>query len=353
MGMVRIEIVNNRLRLRWSHGGSRYCLSLGLTNTTTHYVVAQQKATQIELDIISGNFDASLNKYRGKDSRKRTSPVTLFDAFFEHKKRTIHNHTHPGYESTRRILVTYLDKHRHFDPEHFLLWYVDYDNTSVEVKARRVRYLKGAWAWALKRGLCDVDPWQGVDLPFRTQPKQPPQPLTTGEVAAIAQHIDPHYKSFFLFLVGTGCRLGEACGLHWSALSHDTSSLWVGRSYSQRTLMPVKCNRPRTIVLSPSIRTLIEQQPQHSEYVFTTKRGHPIELNNYRNLVWRPALDRADVPYRKPYITRATFISHVLDRGTPPVVVAQYTGHTLEVLYKHYAGNIQSKTIPDILELFE
>jgi integrase len=60
-GMVSVEVLQGRLRLRWRQGGKRYTLSLGIPDSTVNRTVAQQKASQIQLDIISGNFDPTLN----------------------------------------------------------------------------------------------------------------------------------------------------------------------------------------------------------------------------------------------------------------------------------------------------
>ncbi|BAY98585.1 putative integrase [Tolypothrix tenuis PCC 7101] len=42
-GTVAIEEYEGRLRLRWSHGGKRFSLSLGLPNTKVNQKAAQQK----------------------------------------------------------------------------------------------------------------------------------------------------------------------------------------------------------------------------------------------------------------------------------------------------------------------
>jgi integrase len=63
-GTVSVEVFEGRLRLRWREGGKRYTLSLGLPDSKVNRTVAQQKANQIQLDIISGNFDSTLKKYK-------------------------------------------------------------------------------------------------------------------------------------------------------------------------------------------------------------------------------------------------------------------------------------------------
>ncbi|MBE9016106.1 site-specific integrase, partial [Chroococcidiopsidales cyanobacterium LEGE 13417] len=56
-----------------------------------------------------------------------------------------------------------------------------------------------------------------------------------------------------------------------------------------------------------------------------------------------------EIDYRKPYTTRHTLVSHALDLGMNPVVVAQLTGHDVQVLFKNYAGNVNSR--PQLPEL--
>lgn len=63
-GSVSVENFQGRLRLRWRFEGKRYALSIGLPDSKINRQVAQQKATIIELDIASGNFDATLKKYK-------------------------------------------------------------------------------------------------------------------------------------------------------------------------------------------------------------------------------------------------------------------------------------------------
>lgn len=61
-----VTLVNNsgNLKLQWRFGSKRFNLSPGLKDNETNRKVAQSIATQIELDILSNNFDETLEKYR-------------------------------------------------------------------------------------------------------------------------------------------------------------------------------------------------------------------------------------------------------------------------------------------------
>jgi hypothetical protein len=63
-GAVQIITSHDRLQLRFRHLGKRHYVSIGLSDNPTNCKVAEIKARQIELDIASGNFDETLNKYK-------------------------------------------------------------------------------------------------------------------------------------------------------------------------------------------------------------------------------------------------------------------------------------------------
>ena len=66
-GSVGVESTQNRLRIRLPrqiYGGKQKYLSLGLADVPQNRVLAEQKAKQIELDILAGYFDPTLAKYK-------------------------------------------------------------------------------------------------------------------------------------------------------------------------------------------------------------------------------------------------------------------------------------------------
>jgi integrase len=63
-GSVKIKVSNDRLQLVFSYVGKRHYLSLGFPDRKTNRRLAEAKAHQIELDILSNNFDPTLAKYK-------------------------------------------------------------------------------------------------------------------------------------------------------------------------------------------------------------------------------------------------------------------------------------------------
>jgi integrase len=63
-GSVQIKNSNDRLQLVFNHAGKRHYLSLGFMDTRSSRKVAEMRARKIELDLLSGNFDLTLAKYK-------------------------------------------------------------------------------------------------------------------------------------------------------------------------------------------------------------------------------------------------------------------------------------------------
>jgi integrase len=74
-GTVQIKLSNDRLQLVFSFVGKRHYLSLGLHDTPINRKVAEAKARQIELDMLSGYFDATLAKYRPEPLLTAVTPI--------------------------------------------------------------------------------------------------------------------------------------------------------------------------------------------------------------------------------------------------------------------------------------
>lgn len=63
-GTVQIKNSNGRLQLVFTYAGKRRYLSLGFEDSPKTRELAQMKANQIRLDMLSGNFDESMAKYK-------------------------------------------------------------------------------------------------------------------------------------------------------------------------------------------------------------------------------------------------------------------------------------------------
>ena len=100
---IGVESLQGRLRLRLPSqlfAGQQKYLTLGLTDTGLNRKVAEAKARQIELDILSGNFDPTLAKYKPQINLSWESAppngfslLQLWEEYAEFKAQTVSSTT--------------------------------------------------------------------------------------------------------------------------------------------------------------------------------------------------------------------------------------------------------------------
>lgn len=364
-GSVQIRVVKGRLHLVWSTLGQRYFLSMGMDDTPLARKVAEAKASLIEADIISGNFDASLDKYKPDEQKKSALTVpNLVDDFLKHKAKHVSNRT--------------MEKYRAFG-SHFQRFFrhrsvLDVDSAQADkfrvalladsLNPTTVKSILGfgqsCWDWAIAKDLAQESPWQAVQKLVKVPPKQKPKPFNQEEIRKIVgtfrkhRHYQ-HYADFVEFRLDTGCRIAEAAGLKFKHISDDGSQAWIGETYSRGEWKPTKTNEARWLNLPKRARQIINQRLQQEvspdAVIFPGPRGAPIDDHTFSQRIWKAVLKEAGVEFRVFYNTRHTVISQALEAGMSPTAIADQTGHRVETLLKHYAGNVQNRPrLPDFLD---
>lgn len=356
-GTVVIQVFKERLRLCWSHRGERYYLYIGLPDSKLNRAnAAEPLARRIEGDIATGNFDPTLKKYKSAIlKRSQVSAITLFERFTQSRQKYVVTRTLAKYASVCRYFREFFkDKPASEialkDTEAFTDWLAG--QIEPITAKERLSLIKSCWNWAINQDLLETNPWEEMIKRVKPAPKQPPKPFSLEEIGAIIQgfRTDRYYHpyaDYVEFLFGTGCRTGEAIGLLWKHVNDDCSTVWIGESLSRGMRKSTKTNRARTIALTSKLQAmLLARRPTECDpngLVFPSPKGGAIDDNNFRNRAWKTMLTRLEIDYRKPYTTRHTLISHALDLGLNPVMVAQLTGHDVQVLYQNYAGNVNSR----------
>lgn len=358
-GTVAVGVDRGRLRLVWSYLGRRYTMALGLPDSPINRRIAEGKASIIYGDIISGNFDRGLEKYRAEGDRAEPlTAASLVDRWIEFKaqqKETARAKYGPLGKQVREFFKS--REARAIDEEEahkFRDWLLK-QNSPATTKGK-IGHLRSCWNWGIKRKLVIENPWTEVKL------KVPPiqkKPFTLQEIGLILAQFrgDPRllpYADFVEFLLSVGCRPGEAIGLRWRHLTPDCSAIWIGESLGrERVTKPTKTNKDRAFQLSPKVAAMLRRRkPKNAkpdDLVFTTATGKQIIDSYFRRVFWLPALEAAGVPYRRPYNSRHTFISWGVDSGIHPIEISEITGHTPETLYKNYLGSVRGKVrLPEV-----
>ncbi|ABW30747.1 site-specific integrase [Acaryochloris marina] len=374
-GSVKIKVSNNRLQLVFSCGGKRHYLSLGLSDSQTHRKLAEMKVRAIELDIVSDNFDQTLEKYKPQFTRSSITPITptppnlpsldhLWEQYVEFKRPSVSpNYLAKELGTAERVINNQLPTRSLEDAVQIRDWVVAHKPANAA--KRLITQLSSCCDWATKSNLIEVNPFSGMakelKLP-KNGKKQQIDPFTQQERNQIIQAFTAnqyygHYGPFVSFLFKTGCRPSEAIALQWKHIAPDFQLIIFEQSaidteYGLKMRKGLKTQERRQFPCNTSLRDLlITHQPSDCEpelLVFPSPGGKLIDFHNFRNRAWKTILGNLkEIRYRKPYQTRHTFITLALENGLDAKDVAGLVGNSPEIIYKHYAGTKRELVVPE------
>lgn len=175
--------------------------------------------------------------------------------------------------------------------------------------------------------------------------RQPaPRPIrafTRVELDAIVAELSPSHAPLPTFAAATGLRPEEWQALERRDIDRRAGVLNVRRTVSSGQLVEVgKTNRSRRQVpLSPKALAAIDALPPRLDtpLLFPSPGSAVLNLNNFRNRVWAPAIEASGV--RAPariYDLRSTFASNALAAGITVFELARVMGTSVEMIERHY-----------------
>jgi integrase len=229
-GSVQIKNSNERLQLVFSYAGKRHYLSLGLEDNKVNRKFAERKARDIELDIISGNFDQSLTKYKPQVALSTVTPsvtptqvVTLAQLWEKYVEYKTPNASVKTINGTYEPVAAHLGKCKTDGLENPLKFRMELLQITTESQARRtLMQLSAACKWGLRHALVQSNPFEGMYKELQASKPNPPTAFTVEErdriIEAFEHDTRPginyrHYAPFVKFLFWTGCRPCEGVGL--------------------------------------------------------------------------------------------------------------------------------------------
>ena len=179
------------------------------------------------------------------------------------------------------------------------------------------------------------------------------QPFSLEEVEKIRTTIRADFRNYATVRFFTGMRTGEINGLKWKYVDFETELILVRETFSAgETEENAKTETSlRDIPMLPMVKQALQQQFENrtsdSEYVFSSREGHPIDAHNFANRIWYPLLRFLDLEKRRPYQTRHTTATLMLASGENPEWIARLMGHTntqmLFTVYSRYVPNLTRK----------
>lgn len=371
---VGIQNKEGRLILVWNDG-KRRTMAIGMPDTPPARALAEKTKAEIEWDWAIKQYDPTLLKYKPKTLGKNATEISvpeLFDRYTQHRAKAKTKRLSESSIETRYIpMVRMLEKHLNIPASDMgkrqAEKFAEVCDESLTAGTAKARFwlLASCWDWAKGQyQIAEENPFRGFTDRFQSnEPKRRTKPFTVAEIQAILDGFGSspyyrHYLDFVVFLLGAGCRIGEAIGLRWQYVAEDFATIHFCRSITRGREGTTKNKRERTLDLSPALVAMLKTRhaaynPSPNDLVFTTPSGLPMNDRNFRRRAWTEVLKAAGVVYRKPYACRSTAASHALANGEDYVSVAKALGHSPKVLHDHYADIIESRSVINTLEFLQ
>jgi integrase len=180
-------------------------------------------------------------------------------------------------------------------------------------------------------------------------------PLNREEEAAFLKAVDqycPTYAPFFLTLLRTGCRLGEAIALQPGDVDFHGRFIQIRRNFTNGRLTTPKNGKSRRVDLSTRLAEVLKQllvdqeleamgkdRPK-PEWLFCTPIGTMLDPDNVRKIVFYRLLEKVGLRRIRIHDLRHTFATRLLMNGESPAYVKEQMGHSsIQVtvdLYGHW-----------------
>ncbi len=200
--------------------------------------------------------------------------------------------------------------------------------------------LRQVLARAVVWGMLDVNPAKlGVDNPPPRRKEQ--HPFESWEdLNSVAAGIAPAYSSMVILAAATGLRPGEWIALERRDIDLDARVVYVRRSFTKGRLKSPKTEGSRRAVPLQAIAVeAIERTPPRADspLLFPAERGGYLDLHNFRDRQWKPALRAAGTkPMRRIYDLHHTFATFALRAGISTFDLSRYMGASLTMIDRHY-----------------
>ena len=384
------------------NGRSKYIYSWTLTKSdrTPKGKAPGKCLRDLEKEIAKDVFDG-IDTHKAKN----TTLNDFFDEYMLQKKRLK--------PTTRRTYFHYYNNHvrdtvgnkkisdfNHSDIKRLYLGIVKDDGAGISTVMGLNMILNPIFKIAVKDNYIRKNPTEGVvsevkkDFGYKYEHKKA---LTEQEQSVLMAYVKnkktySKWEPLFTFLLGTGCRIGEACALTWDDCDFDNGIIQINKTLSY--LPDEETRKCRPIITKPKSKTSIREIPMLSEvrrvllfekekvktngpnlsvvdgvsnFVFSNRCNQVIipgtiadcllnVVNSYNReeevLAKKENRKPVLLPRITPHILRHTFCTRLCEIGTNVKVVQEVMGHsTVSITMNIYTDatiDFKKKTFNDL-----
>jgi integrase len=358
-GECSIVVRSGRLRLRIprsiSPNGKQSEIGLNMADTPSGRTVAAQILADVQLDVYSGEFDPTLDKYKSKKIAKQHTVYALWCQYVKYKQPTIKASTFHYYNEIigDKLRECPQSISKSLEVRTWLL-----KNNSNAYTARILKHLSSAIEWGIRHEAINLvkNPYtyMGQEIAPKTEPPGADAFSLQEKEAVlnaflISHHYD-YYYPFVYFLFLTGCRPSEAIGLRWGDLTDDgdgslsinfSGSIVQIKSKAVR-MEKSKTNRVRKFPVNTELRDLLEAvwkdgyKPDRLIFPARESADKPIDYINFCHRAWKKIVLTTICRHTTPYVCRDTFITEQIAANVPLAVIAKWVDNSPQMISARY-----------------
>jgi integrase len=177
------------------------------------------------------------------------------------------------------------------------------------------------------------------------------------ELDAVAAELDVGSGSLVIFLAGSGLRPEEAFGAEWRDIDLDRRMLMVRRAFAKGRLKEYgkTAGSRRAVPLRAKVVEALERIERRSGILFPAPEGGRVNINNWRNREWTPALAAAGVKHRRIYDLRHTYATWSLAAGVDIFTLARRMGTSVKMIDRTYGHLVAGADVyeRELLDAFD
>ena len=366
-GTVSIVQDGQRVRLRWRYQKKRYSLNL-FHYSKANVSQARKVVLLIEHDLLTNNFDETLNRY--KPDAIQESTVQVNKSLVEHFEDWVKSYRNMDcdrdidYHSTRSMMRRW----GKFD-EHTVVHHFGHEKIGAKTYNRRLTLMKAFFQWTTKNKFTEVNPLEDV-LPKKVKRIEQAnrKPFTEEEIHRILKAFrddtyskcsnfkHSHYFPFVYFIFATGVRNAEAVGLRVQHVDFGNNFIHIkealarsikGTNPAARKRKETKNGKQRVLPLTDELKAVLFpllQNKKPDDLVFQSPTGKAIDDNQFQKRTFRNVLKGLGIEHRVLYACRHTFASRCLQVGITPVSTAFMLGNNPQTLLRNYTHLVSLPT---------
>jgi integrase len=177
------------------------------------------------------------------------------------------------------------------------------------------------------------------------------------ELDAITEELEVVSGALVIFLAGTGARPEEGFGAEWRDVDLDRRMLMVRRAFAKGRLKEYgkTTGSRRAVPLRARVVDALERLPHRRGIVFPAPEGGRVNINNWRNRQWTPALAAAGVEHRRIYDLRHTYATWSLAAGVDIFTLARRMGTSVKMIDRTYGHLVAGADVyeRELLDAFD